>query len=106
MRLALAFGLLALGFPTAAQDPGSDLTGVVRLKREFKPRKLNGQIDASLKHGFPPRGDKDVFDEVVVVGPEKELANVLVRVKDAKSGAAIPASPMMIDPRTIPSDVF
>jgi hypothetical protein len=97
MRLALAFGLLALGFPAAAQDPGSDLTGVVRLKREFKPRKLNAQIDATLKHGFPSREEKDVFDEDVVVGPDSELANVLVRVKDAKPAAAAPDKTFAID---------
>jgi len=50
---------------------------------------MNAQVDA-MKHGTPPRGDKDVFNEDILLGEKGELANVLVRVKDSMKGEFAP----------------
>lgn len=82
IRLMASLALLSL---VSAQETTSAVTGVVRFTGTHKPRLMNRQVDA-MKHGVPPRGDKDVFDEDVILGEKGELANVLVRVKGPVKG--------------------
>jgi hypothetical protein len=81
--------LIVAPIPSAPQEPASQVTGVVKFEGKHKPRLLNVQVDA-MKHGVEPRGDKDVFDRNVVVQPNGELANVVVRIKGAVAGTFAP----------------
>lgn len=77
--------LATLLAPSPAQEGDAEIAGLVRFTGTHKPRLINAQID-HLKHGVAPRGDKDVFDEDVIVGPKGELANALVRIKSPVKG--------------------
>lgn len=97
MRLLLIGFWLAAGLAPVPQEASSEVAGVVRFTGSHKPRRMNESVDR-MKHGAPARGDKDVFDEDVVLGLNGELANVLVRVKGPVAGEfAPPKDPVVLD---------
>jgi len=102
MRPLLIVSWLAVSFtgPTPLpQEPGSAITGVVKFEGAYKPRKLNAEIDQA-KHGGPGRDGKDVFDEIVVLGSNQELANVMVCIKGPVAGHYVaPKEPVELDVR-------
>lgn len=71
--------------PGQPQESASSISGVIKFEGVYKPHKLNVHIDQD-NHGGPGRDGKDVFDEIVLLGPKQELANVLVRVRGPVAG--------------------
>ena len=89
--------ILILPLAPPAQEPASEVTGVVRFTGSHKPQRLNDQIRKD-KHGGPHLDGRDIFTEDVVVGSKGEFANVLVRVKGpVKGDFPAPKDPVVLD---------
>jgi plastocyanin len=92
--LAVAGSTLALALAAGPAFAASTLSGTVTYNGKvpnLKPLAMDADPACAAKHKAP------VKSEVLVLGPNNAMANVMVRVKSPVAGAAAPAAAAMID---------
>src|SRR5687768_4852636 len=90
-RAILASAVLALGLGTAAS---ADVTGKVTFEGKAPaPKKINMSAVAQCNAQHP----QGVFEESYVVGKNKELANVVVSLKNPPAGGKVPQEAAVLD---------
>ncbi len=90
-RAILSSAVVALGLACAAN---ADVTGKVTFEGKAPaPKKINMAAVAQCASQHP----QGVFEETFVVGKNKELANVVVSLKNPPAGGKVPAEPAVLD---------
>jgi len=91
VRTILSAAVVAVGLATAAQ---ADITGKVTYEGKAPaPKKINMAAVPACAAQHP----QGVTEESLVVGKNKELANVVIALKNPPAGGKVPAEPAILD---------
>src|SRR5688572_32947368 len=91
VRSILSAAVVAVGLASLAH---ADITGKVTYEGKAPaPKKINMQAVPACAAQHPA----GVTEETMVVGKNKELANVVVSLKNPPAGGKVPSNPAIID---------